>query len=54
MNLDAADAGVQQSNSRVLFQEGDVDLETPEEPRVHVDTGLDDEDYSKEGSGMDH
>ncbi|CAK6969951.1 ovochymase-2 [Scomber scombrus] len=54
VNLDATDAGVKKSNSRVLFQEGDVDLETPEEPRVHVDTGLDDEDYSKEASGMDH
>ncbi|KAM7396263.1 hypothetical protein PAMP_019320 [Pampus punctatissimus] len=49
--VNVADAGVQQSSSRVLFQEGDVDHETPQDPSVDVDRGLDDEDYSREASG---
>ncbi|XP_044212979.1 ovochymase-2 [Thunnus albacares] len=53
VDLVAADAGVQQSSSRVLFQEGDVDHETPEDHRVHVDMGSDDEDYSREASGTE-
>ena len=53
VDLDAADAGVKPPSSRVLFQEGGVDHETPEDPRVHVDVDLDDEDYSREASGTE-
>ncbi|XP_037623617.1 ovochymase-2 [Sebastes umbrosus] len=51
VNLDAADPGVQQSSSRALSQQADVDHKTSEDPRLHMDMGSDDEDYSGESSG---
>lgn len=50
VNLDVADADMQQSSSRTLSNYSDVDQKTPD-PRLHMDTGSDDEDHSGESSG---
>ncbi|XP_071362713.1 ovochymase-2 isoform X2 [Trachinotus anak] len=53
VNMDLADPDVQQSTSRALSYQGDMDQRTPEDPRLHMDMGSDDEDYSGESSGTE-
>ncbi|TDH09242.1 hypothetical protein EPR50_G00084730 [Perca flavescens] len=50
VNLDAEDPVVQQSSNRDLSYQGDVDHKISKGPRLHMDKGSDDEDYSGEYS----
>ncbi|KAM8751217.1 ovochymase-2 [Acanthopagrus schlegelii] len=51
VNLDVADPVMQESSSRALSHRGDVDPETSEDPRLLMEMGSDDEDYSGESTG---
>lgn len=51
MNLDVADPVMQESSSRALSHRGDVHPETSEDPRLLMEMGSDDEDYSGESTG---
>lgn len=51
MNLDVADPVTQESSSRALSHQGGVDPESSEDPRLLVEMGSDDEDYSGEFTG---
>ncbi|XP_036964112.1 ovochymase-2 isoform X3 [Acanthopagrus latus] len=51
VNLDVADPVMQESSSRALSHRGDVHPETSEDPRLLMEMGSDDEDYSGESTG---
>ncbi|XP_030280894.1 ovochymase-2 [Sparus aurata] len=51
VNLDVADPVTQESSSRALSHQGGVDPESSEDPRLLVEMGSDDEDYSGEFTG---
>ncbi|XP_073327978.1 ovochymase-2 [Pagrus major] len=52
VNLDVADPVMQESSSRVLSLQVDMDPESSEDPRLLMEMGSDDEDYSGESSGV--
>lgn len=53
VNLDVAVPDVQQPSRRAMEYQGHVDQKTPQDPRMHIDMGSDDEDYSGESSGTE-